>query len=987
MNNEKSCICVIAHRPNLNWLNFLQQQKKYKTFLVIDDNNIDYCYQYKSYFPDVEIIQIDDSQCIQYGFSDLNYLMKKKVTGWEKAIYYFSCINRNYDYVWLIEDDVFFYSDNVLKNIDIMFPSQDLLSADCSLRRDTPLWWHWNRIEIDHPLPHYKSMVCAIRISRLLLKKIETYAKEKKHLFFLETFFPTIAKHNHLQCASPKELSSIVYRQDWKLKDMNKTHLFHPIKDINLHTQYREQLSKNEIYNKVINREDIKALLMNKNVHIPTKSSLFPHVCGAIFFENKNSDLDFSDVMDIHVISLRDSKRLYDFFTKYTLDYPIRLFEAIDACRKDFDFSIYPETNNVAPVKGQEGHLGCTLSHFYLWKKLSNSSKKYHLILEDDTFFSAYADDAIKHLLENIPNDADLIFVNGRSSEKLYSQCRYINGYWQVIPDKFIYSKEEMLSIMNENYEHLKENPKNGKKIFYSGTDGYLVTQKGLSKLNDYVEKHGLGNKPSGAGNNIDLILTAITTSISDHKARPLVSNLKKKIKLGQICDKALINAYVLNYPIVDTCNRAGIGAGIDTNKVNYVIKEKDINLIRDASLALEQTDRDQSYKLMLLAHNLRPSGEFINNQLSRIESLKNEDRINISTLQYRFGEGLNLLHLNYFDKAEQVFMELIQKHKFLLAYVELLRLTKMCYPEDNKSLSRQLDIMEKLHRDHKVDITQRKEELLSALKQIKRPANKQLNTPFSLERNYPSKLPDFLIIGAAKCGTTSLWSHLKQHPNIEMSPNFIKVNGKNKLSGKEVRFFASRLWSEKGIEWYTSCFNDNGKLQGEATPAYLVKPIAHRRMHKCVPNAKLIILLRDPVKRALSAYNHAVRVNKGFWDVDVTASFEENIKRSLANKPLLFIETGKYIEHIEQLLTYYSREQILILISEEMRATPQQVYKQVFDFLGINSLDLEHNASINQHSYKQPLSDESVELLVNFYAPYNKRLFDFLGRKIDTWM
>ncbi len=121
-------------------------------------------------------------------------------------------------------------------------------------------------------------------------------------------------------------------------------------------------------------------------------------------------------------------------------------------------------------------------------------------------------------------------------------------------------------------------------------------------------------------------------------------------------------------------------------------------------------------------------------------------------------------------------------------------------------------------------------------------------------------KLPDFLIIGVQKGGTTSLWYHLKEHPQIQMSPNFIGKNSIGKINTKEVHFFDNPKQWGKGISWYKSLFNENSQLQGEATPDYVSDFNAHERMYKDVPNAKLIVILRNPIDRAYSAYNHQIQ-------------------------------------------------------------------------------------------------------------------------------
>ena len=95
----------------------------------------------------------------------------------------------------------------------------------------------------------------------------------------------------------------------------------------------------------------------------------------------------------------------------------------------------------------------------------------------------------------------------------------------------------------------------------------------------------------------------------------------------------------------------------------------------------------------------------------------------------------------------------------------------------------------------------------------------------------FAGKLPDFLVIGVKKGGTTSLWEHLRKHPDIEMSPNFISKFKAGGLNKKEVEFFDNIGNWIKGINWYKSLFNNNGKLQGEATPDYISTKTAHKKI------------------------------------------------------------------------------------------------------------------------------------------------------------
>jgi len=244
-------------------------------------------------------------------------------------------------------------------------------------------------------------------------------------------------------------------------------------------------------------------------------------------------------------------------------------------------------------------------------------------------------------------------------------------------------------------------------------------------------------------------------------------------------------------------------------------------------------------------------------------------------------------------------------------------------------------------------------------------------------------KLPDFLIVGVQKGGTTSLWHHLRQHPDIEMSPNFQSKFFTRLMNRKEVHFFDNNKNWERGKRWYKALFNDNSKLQGEASPGYIFYAKSHERMAGVVPNVKIILILRNPVDRAYSAHKMFKDIYfKKFGKVN-KESFETLVKRK--GIPHFLLERGFYINQIEGLLKYYPREQLLILKSEEMRQDPLKVYKKVFDFLGVDHTKVKYDPHINAKKYS-PMDEKTRKMLIKKYLPYNKRLFKFLGYKIKGW-
>jgi hypothetical protein len=148
-----------------------------------------------------------------------------------------SNINTKYDNVWFIEADVFLYGESTISNLDAKYQSSDILVSKCDPKK--PGEWLWNRIHIGFPEPHYCGMVCAVRMSSTLLFHIDQYARKNKSLFCLEAMFISIAKHNGLQLDIPDELKTIVYQRDWKMGEINKGNLYHPVKNMKMHNEFR----------------------------------------------------------------------------------------------------------------------------------------------------------------------------------------------------------------------------------------------------------------------------------------------------------------------------------------------------------------------------------------------------------------------------------------------------------------------------------------------------------------------------------------------------------------------------------------------------------------------------------------------------------------------------------------------------------------------------------------------------------------------------
>ena len=231
----------------------------------------------------------------------------------------------------------------------------------------------------------------------------------------------------------------------------------------------------------------------------------------------------------------------------------------------------------------------------------------------------------------------------------------------------------------------------------------------------------------------------------------------------------------------------------------------------------------------------------------------------------------------------------------------------------------------------------------------ILRAVARRLCRPLRLATASGRALPHFIIIGAQKGGTTALFSYLATHPQVWPS------------SVKEVHYF--NLFHHKGVNWYRSWFPRRQAMErrarrlgrpvvtGEATPCYLFDEEVAERAYRLVPRAKLILLLRDPARRAYSHYRMDRRVGlqeKGFIKalalerrgVEHPAD-HPLVKSGTARRQRSYIARGIYLPQLIRYEQLFGQEQMLILRSEDLFENPQRVFDEVARFLGLDSWTL----------------------------------------------
>jgi len=297
----------------------------------------------------------------------------------------------------------------------------------------------------------------------------------------------------------------------------------------------------------------------------------------------------------------------------------------------------------------------------------------------------------------------------------------------------------------------------------------------------------------------------------------------------------------------------------------------------------------------------------------------------------------------------------------------------------------------------------------------------KHLSRPIHYFRKKTSSLraePDFLIVGAQKSGTTSLYYDLATHPQLQ--PN---------VGPKEVSFFTT--YYDRGIDYYRSYFpiKRKDRFYYQSSPYYLFHPLTPSRVYHYFPNMKMIAMLRHPVHRAFSHFNHqqlagreplsfeeAIKAEESRLDGEEERLRTEARYRSNSHRNYSYVTRSIYIHQIERWLQYFDASQLLVLSSEEYFSRPESTLSVIYEFLGVQPRfplwvrkmksdpdrksflgkqvhrlkyiwDRHHlsklglHRKINARPYKETPSWETKQMLFQFFYPYNEELFKRIGK------
>lgn len=242
--------------------------------------------------------------------------------------------------------------------------------------------------------------------------------------------------------------------------------------------------------------------------------------------------------------------------------------------------------------------------------------------------------------------------------------------------------------------------------------------------------------------------------------------------------------------------------------------------------------------------------------------------------------------------------------------------------------------------------------------------------------------LPDFMIIGAPRSGTTTVFELLADHPQV--LPSF----------RKEVHFFDYR--HELGVPWYRAHFPlaaaiSDGLITGDATPNYLGFPDVPQRVESLLPDVKLVALLRNPSDRAYSGWQLKVRegIEQLPFDQAIAAEEErlrETGRRKGASRRYAYLGKSRYAEQLEAWFELFPRHQFLILRSEDLFAGEPRVLSDLSTFLGVRDFRLEQTTNVPQANASPESSDMDPAIrheLEQYFRPHNQRLYDLIGRDL----
>jgi Sulfotransferase domain len=258
--------------------------------------------------------------------------------------------------------------------------------------------------------------------------------------------------------------------------------------------------------------------------------------------------------------------------------------------------------------------------------------------------------------------------------------------------------------------------------------------------------------------------------------------------------------------------------------------------------------------------------------------------------------------------------------------------------------------------------------------------------------------LPDFLVVGGQRCGTTSMFKTLLEHPSVVGPPMH-----------KGIHFFDTVDYA-RGLDWYRGQFPLRATMErrakgaggraitGESSPYYGVHPLAASRIAAALPDVKLLLLIRDPVERAFSAHTHETA--RGYEDQPFVKALDLESERTTGERERIladpayesfslrhhaYTERGQYVEQVERLTGIFGKDRVHVVDADKVFVEPMPVMTEVFDHLG---LARRSELVFRQHNARprSPMAEDVRERLQTHFRPYDEKLVEVLGW-VPRWM
>jgi hypothetical protein len=252
----------------------------------------------------------------------------------------------------------------------------------------------------------------------------------------------------------------------------------------------------------------------------------------------------------------------------------------------------------------------------------------------------------------------------------------------------------------------------------------------------------------------------------------------------------------------------------------------------------------------------------------------------------------------------------------------------------------------------------------------------KEDNRIYVINNKY--RVVEFIIMGTQKGGTTALANNISHHPDIYIDPN------PNPFKS-EIHFFD--IYFNKGIDFYKKHFNYNKKIVGEKTPDLMYLTHTFPYIQSVNPYIKIILILRNPIHRAISAW----KLNKKYFNetntfteaIELELSTKQNENKTFYTGMTHYLQRGLYYKQIQELLKWFSKDNLLILFNDEVKANMEKEYNRVYKFLNLESYTHEYKMVFESDQDRIDIDKKLFTKLKNFFKKDIRDLEKFVGKNL----